>query len=480
MTVIDELLVGLGFEYDPKQMDKFKKDLDSTARLIGNLSKVAVSGAAAIFGFTAATTAASDEQGKLADETGVTVESIDALQFALKRSGGSSEGMASSLRNLAVRAGEATRGVGAGVEAFGLLGISVTDTNGALKTTDQLMLEVSQQMQGLTEVEQIELADKLGLRESLRLLQQGPSAIKALTDEAKVLGVTTAEDATLSAEFQDSLTDIWQVIKSLSRTLTREFAPVLTNIANSITDWWKANRDIIQQNLPAFIDKAVFVLKLLSLAAGAFVAVKLATTLFSLIKLFKGLQLSALLANAAIIALPVLIGAAIAAIALLAEDAKVFFEGGESFIGDMIEKFPEWSSQIETVAAVFATLADLTTMVFDGWAAIFDLFSSDTSLEEHAENLKNIASDLVGSGVDSVTGAVSGIASDVSSFFGFGGDDQTSNTTLPSSGITNSSATSIDKIEIRVDGSSTPEATAEAVMRQFQQASQDVNSAVHQ
>ncbi len=221
MALIDELLVGLGFEYDPKEMNEFKEDVSKTTGVIKNLARMAVVGAAAITGLAVASTRASDEQGKLADEIGDSVENIDALQFALERSGGSADGMTSSLRSLSIRAAEAARGVGSGVEAFGLLGISATNSNGDLKKSSDLMLEVSQRFQGLNKSQQIDLADKLGLSDSIRLLQQGPAAIRELTDEARALGVTTAEDAAAAAEFQDGLTNIWKIVKQVSRVLAR-------------------------------------------------------------------------------------------------------------------------------------------------------------------------------------------------------------------------------------------------------------------
>ena len=106
MAIIDELLVGLGFEYDPKEMKQFKEDVGKTTGVIKGLAKAAVAGAVAITGLTIASTRASDEQGKLADEIGDTVENIDALQFALERSGGSADGMTSSLRGLGIVTGK--------------------------------------------------------------------------------------------------------------------------------------------------------------------------------------------------------------------------------------------------------------------------------------------------------------------------------------------------------------------------------------
>jgi len=461
MALIDELLVGLGFEYDPKEMKQFKEDVSKTTGVIKSLTRVAVAGAAAITGLTIASTRASDEQGKLADEIGDTVENIDALQFALERSGGSADGMTNSLRSLAIRAAEAARGVGSGVEAFGLLGISATDSNGDLKKSSDLMLEVSQRFKGLSKSQQIELADKLGIRDSIRLLQQGPAAIRELTDEAMLLGVTTQEDAEAAAEFQDSLTNLWRIIKQVSRTLTRQFAPILKEITDGFIDWWKANRQIIEQNLPEWIDKATMAIKLLLIATGAWLAMRLVSHIAALITMFKGLSIAALAANAAALLLPALIAAGVAALALLAEDAKKFFEGGDSFIGDMIDKFPQWADEIRVVAALFATLADLVGMIWDGLVAIVDL-AKNFSLE----GLKEFGANLPG------------FLGDVTGLYNVDGTG-----TIPELGqsISNTASTVVDKIDIVIQGGAdTAENIANAVLGVFQQTSQDLNTAVDQ
>lgn len=461
MALLDELLVGLGFEYDPKEMKQFKDDVSKTTNVIKGLVTVAIAGAAAITGLTIASTKASDEQGKLADEIGDTVENIDAMQFALVRSGGTADSMANSLRSLSVRAAEAARGVGSGVEAFGLLGISATDANGKVKTSSELMLEISKQFETLGKSQQIELADKLGIRDSIRLLQQGESAIRDLTNEARSLGVTTAEDAKSSAEFQDSLTDIWQITKQISRVLARQFVPMLKEGNKQITDWWKTNRQLIEQNLPIWIDKATTAIKLLVIVAGVWLSMRLTTHLITLITLFRGLSVAALAANAAALLLPTLIAAGVAAIALLAQDAKIFFEGGESFIGDMIKKFPEWNTEIKTTAAIFATIGDLTTMIFDGWSGIIDLFSN-FSLE----------------GLGDVIGNIPGFLGDITGLSTVQGAGS-----IPELGqnTSNTASTKIDKLEIVVQGGAdTAENIANAVLNVFQQTSQDLNSSVDQ
>lgn len=461
MAVIDELLVALGFDYDPKELNQFKKDLGKTASVVKDLAKAAIAGAAAITGMAAASTAASDEQGKLADQIGESVEMVDALQFALVRSGGSADGMSSSLIDLSKRASEAARGIGEGVVAFGMLGVSVTDSQGDIRNTSELLKDISRSMQGLDKAQQIELAEKLGLGSSIRLLQQGPEAINALVMEAKALGVTTAEDAAIAAEFQDSLADVWQVTKQIARTLTRELGPIIRDNTQDLLEWWKLNRDIIEQKLPEWIEKGAQALRLLSVATGAFLAFRLVGHITSLIASLKGATLATLGMNAAALILPALLFIGATAFMGLVQDAKVFFEGGDSVMGDMIDRFPEWRDEIGTVGAVLATVAELTGMIFDGWSNIFDLFknSSMGGFKEAIGDIPGFLGDVTGLAPLEGGGILSGVGS----------------------AISNTASTTIDKIDIVIQGGAdTAENIANSVFNMFQQTTQDLNSTVDQ
>lgn len=461
MALIDELLVGLGFEYDPKEAKKFKDDVGKTVNVVAQLSKAAIAAATAITGMTVASARASDEQGKLANEIGETVENVSALQFAQQIAGGTAEGMANSLRELSLRASEAARGTGTAVEAFGLLGISATGANGQIKPASELIKEISANFQGLGRARQIELADKLGLRDSIRLLQQGPGAIEELTQRARDLGVTTGEDAAISADFNDSLVELWTVTKQVSRVLSRSFAPILEDIVEGFTDWWIVNKDIIEQNIPEWIDKFTQAMKLLTVAVGAWLAMRIVTHLIQMITLMRSLTLATLAANAGFFLLPLLIAGIATAFVALVEDAKVFFEGGESFIGDMLKKYPQWATEIGVIASVLATVYDLTMMIFEGWGKIFDLFDSFSidNVKEVFGNLPGFLGDLTG--LNTVEGT------------GFIPETQQN--------LSNAYSTVVDKLDIIVQGGAdTAENIANRVYEVFQQTSQDLSSAVDQ
>lgn len=472
--IIDSLLVELGYDYNDKELKSFKKDINAVTGLMKQLATVAVASAAALTTFVVASTSASAEQGRLSDEIGVSVETLASLDFALKRSGGAADAMGGVLGALASTASQAFRGVGGGIEPLSLLGVSVANTNGQLKDTSSLFLEISAAFQGISNQRQIEFAQKLGLSSSLRLLQKGPTAIRALQKEAHELGVTTGEDSAIAIEFQESLTDLFAVIKSLGREVSRALAPAMTSMVETFTDWFKANREIIAQDLPMLIEKIGKVIKVVTIITATWLAV--------------------------IAGIPLLIAAAALLFVLFLEDAKVFAEGGDSFIGAMIRQFPILKSGIEDVAVVFNAINSTLGLILTGWKEIIELITEFT-LEGFIETLKEIpmvmkavVNDLIPAassialrvnkaiGIDDDLASVGRFFSDgfdrTASFFtGFGGGEDSK---VPA--ITGGQARAvIENVDINIyGGSDTAEQIALETSNQLQQTAQDLITTVDQ
>jgi hypothetical protein len=258
----------------------------------------------------------------------------------------------------------------------------------------------------------------------------------------------------------------------------------MDDLVTQFTDWWKINKDIIEQNIPKWIDGFTSALKVLTLAMGAFIAVRVITHLMQMISLMRGVTLAALAMNVGIFLLPALIASVATAIALLAEDAKVFFEGGDSFIGDMIEKYPQWESQIRTIAGIFNGIAEVTTMIFEGWSKIFGLFDEGGG-DAMNQALKDKGLGFLTKEIG-VTGEQGGVINDFLSDIGAGfltreiGLFESGTLDTPLTSQTKTS-TIIEKLEILVNGGNdSARNIGDEIYRVFQQTSQDLNSTVDQ
>lgn len=439
---LDQLLVGLGYDYDDKEVKQFKEDMMSVTKVVAALTTAAVATAGALTKITLESTETTDELTKLGKEVGLSAGLIEALEFGLSKAGGEASALGSSLQGLSKASSEAVRGLGSGLEAFGLLGISVQNANGVLKNNLQLMLEVSGALQGLEKQRQIELAEKLGLSGSIRLLQLGPQAIRDYIEEAEQLGLTTSEDSAIAEEFRDSLVDVNQILKSVSRTISREVAPFLSDLVQNVKEWWIANRQLVIQNIPKWIDALTLTLKALSTVLAGLIA----------------LQFWKLFAS-----WPLLIALVVAAFGLLVQDAQGFFKGHDSFLGDLLKKYPEWEKSIMAIAKVFNFIADTIEMIVFGWKEIFKLANQFT-----AENIKEVAGNIPGF-LGSLVGLDDFIKARQERVFD------------PATGsFRDATQMRIEKLEVNVNGAGSPEAVGQAVVNQFQQTAQDLVTAVEQ
>ena len=476
--LLQSFLVGLGYDYDDKDLKEFEADVEKVQGAIKKMVGAAAAGATALTAMVVASTAASDEQGKLAGELNTTVGQIDALTFALERSGGTSDGMVSSLRGISRRASEAARGIGEGVEAFGLLGVQVTDSNGRLKQSDELLAEVSNKMQGLEAGRQIELAEKLGISGSIRLLQHGNDEIQTLIARAKALGTTTEEDAEIAAEFQDSLTDLWRVIKQVARVITRELAPIMTDMVNRFNDWWIANRQLIEQNIAGFFDKA-------AKAAKVFVAVLPfiagAAALSAMSKVLAFLKLATIRTAALTLitaAWPLAMLAAKAGILIAIEDIFAFIDGKDSFLGEIIGKYPEYEPILLAVANYFELIRSLVFKALGGWKQIIEIARnfSPKKLVDVVKNTPGFAKFLAEKAGDSLKLAGSGFL-DATGLRTFEeqGVIQPLNPAVAGASNSTISTTNIGDVNINISGATSPEDTAREVNQAFQDLQNNVD-----
>ncbi len=376
MAIIDELLVGLGFEFDEKDLDSFQKSVDRSKAILSKFIKVTFAASAAVGTLLKTSATATDEITKQARQVNILTGEYDALLHASEITTGNSQNMASALQNLSVRASEAARGVGSGIEAFGILGVSVTDTNGELKSTDVLLSETADALNNLGDQGQrLELADKLGIREIDLLLRDGSEGIRKLTNEAKALGTITEADSKAAEAFNDAQARMLRALNTVRRMIATGVLPQLQEVVDSFTEWLKVNKKIIKQKFDKFIKILAKVLsalgkifsfildltgrfidvvggldnalKLLVITFGAIVAMRIGAMFITFINLMRTAGTAALVMNAKMLLIPILIGAAIAALGLLIDDILTFINGGDSLFGKMLKDFPMVTKSFE-------------------------------------------------------------------------------------------------------------------------------------
>lgn len=274
-------------------------------------------GAQAVRGFVTGLIETGDELHKASAALGLTTDALQELRFAAGQSAGTRGVMAlrEGLSQLSAKAVAAAQGSAEARRIFETLGVSVTGTDGRMRSLDEILSGVAD---GLARTEGD--AQRLGLavrlvggagRDLLPFLSSGADGVNALRQEFRDLGgglSTGAIDA--AARAQDSLGRLDAVVESLKGSIAEELLP---NV--------EAFVEFVRKGLQRFTELTRGVDKM----RLAFILLSPVLTAIAL----KGL--AALLNPAGLIALSFI------AIALAVEDLITSYETGDGAIADFFD-----------------------------------------------------------------------------------------------------------------------------------------------
>jgi lambda family phage tail tape measure protein len=240
--VIDLLMKTGSFETDTKRAAKNLQDLNKQAQIAGAAIGTAfVAGTAAIAFFVKQSIDTMDAMSKLAQQTGTTVESISALSYAASLSDVSQDQLGDAISRLTKNMSDAARGTGEARAGFAALGLSVTDANGNLKSSDTVLSEIADKFAGYRDgAEKTALAVNIFGRagaQLIPLLNSGADGIAELEAEAKRLGITLDTQTAQAAEaFNDSLTKLNATWEGFRNRVAAAALPALNGFTQALIE----------------------------------------------------------------------------------------------------------------------------------------------------------------------------------------------------------------------------------------------------
>jgi hypothetical protein len=266
-----------------------------------------------------------------------------------------------------------------------------------------VMLDLAEKAETMGKQEFFGLGRSLGLDQgTIMLLQQGRAALKEQIRLQKEFGVYTKEDAKLTADWNDRVSDFGQVMKSFSAIIFRMILPAMTKFVE-------------------YVNKAVAFLRRHEKFVQAFF-IGLAAVITTILLPALAKMAAAWLANPMVLSITAII-AAIAALAIVIEDLIVWAEGGESALAEIWEAIfgdPEHAKQIFSDLQNFieSTWNDIKNFILGAWDSIASGFDGVVSriaraINDLKANFAEFASwvkpifDFIGAGVDSAQAAVS-------------------------------------------------------------------------
>lgn len=376
-TFVEQLIARLALDTDEQSFKKGEQGMDDLASSAVKMGAVIGASIAAVQGaltsMVVSFASEADATNKLARRIGTTAEVIQEFDHVAGRAGVSIGLMRNSLEKLNGKASQAAAGSAEMKATFDELGISAAAF--AASSPDEKFNQIAAAMEKLpTDADRTRVAMKLFEEEGrsmVTVFENGAKGISRMRQEARDLGLFSTEDASAAEEFNDRLLDAGRAMKAVRNAVGAALIPALTGALQIFVKFFKQNRELISSSLVSFFKAAAVALKGLAYAAGLFAAFKLgqivlatASAVSMLTKAFTAGRLAALLFNGAVLLIPILIGLAIAAVALLAEDMYTFFEGGDSMVGGFVKKWPLLGEVIYGVAGALK----------EAWGFAGDLF----------------------------------------------------------------------------------------------------------
>lgn len=224
--------------------DKF----EAWGEVVKGAAEVAVAGIAAVTAAVVATaTALSDatiNTASLADEiltmssvTGVSTDTIQAMNYASELLDVSTETMTGSMTRLIRTMSNAQDGSESAIEAFDNIGVAITNADGSLRDSEDVFWDIIDSLGNMTnETERDAAAMELlgrGARELNPLIEAGSGAFEDLREEAEQTGyIMSGETLDAFRELDDNMQRMRNGATAARNAIGGILLPVLTNLSS--------------------------------------------------------------------------------------------------------------------------------------------------------------------------------------------------------------------------------------------------------
>lgn len=227
-----------------EQFKEWGNNLESAGQKMRGLSAAAAGLVASLGAISYKAGTAADDLNTMSKVTGISTDNLQKYSYAADLVDVSVEAIAKSNKKLAKNAYEAANGSKSQVKAFDALGVSVTDSNGELRDSEDIFQDVISALgQMSNETERDALAQKLmgkSASELNPLIEDGGETYKMVADTMKRYDLDYVDQETLNKanEFNDAL-DTMKLLGSVAfaqvgSQLAAYMAPALEKVVDLI------------------------------------------------------------------------------------------------------------------------------------------------------------------------------------------------------------------------------------------------------
>lgn len=245
LTAVDKTL-SKGLRGASDQTRMFGSALDTLRNTL-----IATVGIAGVARFVKGTLDAQDALAKASQKIGIAVADLAGLQHAAQLAGVSNEGLEKGLKTLSTTMFDAASGLAEAKRYFAALGLEIKNTDGTLKSANDVMVEVADKFAGMKDgaaksALAVKLFGRAGL-DMIPMLNEGSAAIAGMIAEGKKLNPVTEESAKQSEIFNDNMERLTKSVSAVGISIVNDLLPSLSSASKlfaeaalSADGFWKS------------------------------------------------------------------------------------------------------------------------------------------------------------------------------------------------------------------------------------------------
>jgi TP901 family phage tail tape measure protein len=258
--ILRDLFVRVGVQTDKAQWAQMQRSVDQAKSGLMDIAKGAAivgAGLYAVRKFVGGMTAIGDQARKTAQAVGVSVAALQTFQHAGELGGMTAEEVGTGLRFLAKSSQEAAQGAKQYLDAYQRLGVNVRKSDGSLKNSEELMMEIADRFKAMPDGAQktalsMQIFGRAGSR-MIPMLNEGSGAIAAYRKELEELGLLlTDEEAKAMEEYNNDMLRLDKGFRGLRMTIVKAILPAVHEFVNAlrerlkpILEWLKKNTGLV-------------------------------------------------------------------------------------------------------------------------------------------------------------------------------------------------------------------------------------------
>jgi len=268
----DSAALSKGLDNAGRDLDAFAKHASKAAAAIG----VAIGAAAVAIGVGIKNAIdRADSLGKMAQKVGIPVEELSKLSLAARLADVSLETLSNSMGKLSKNMVEAAnKPLSDAANAFKVLGISVKNSDGSLKSSSTIMEEVAGKFEKLNDgagktAVSLALFGKSG-KELIPLLNSGRDGFREAAEEAEAFGIVVSGRTARAAElFNDNITRLNAAKQGLFQQIAIQLLPTLGRLTSMFVQMVK-DGDSVKSMADTIAEAFVWVSKQVAAVSLAF------------------------------------------------------------------------------------------------------------------------------------------------------------------------------------------------------------------